>query len=298
MTAHWVHWNGTLQPAGTALVPCNDLGFLAGDGVFETVWVTNRTPVFLAAHLARLRRGLEQLQIPLPGSSGAWTAHIRELIAAESQVAASARLRITVTAGAAASGVRRRGPAHVLIAIEPWAAPADSVYARGVQVAVSGHRRAPHPLHAIKSTSYAASLWQRREARDPATFDVVQCNTSDAVAEGSFTNVFTVDGDGVLSTPLPADGCLPGVTRAVVLELARAAGIACREGAVPAAALYAAPELFLTGSLCGIVPVCQVSGRTAPLAGPGPVTRRLMAAYAARVRLECQQESIGAANDG
>jgi branched-subunit amino acid aminotransferase/4-amino-4-deoxychorismate lyase len=225
-------------------------------------------------------------------------ARTRELIAAEPEVAARARLRITVSAGAAEAGTRRLGPARVLIAVEPYAALADSVYTRGVQIEVSDHRRTPHPLHAIKSTSYAAGLWQRREARDPATFDVVQCNTAGGVAEGSFTNVFVVDGGGVLCTPSPTEGCLPGVTRAVVLELAQAAGIPCREGAVPAAALHAAPELFLTGSLCGIVPVGRVSGRPAALAVPGPVTRQLMAAYAARVRLECQQESIGAANDG
>lgn len=298
MNGRWVHWNGTLQPADSALVPCNDLGFLAGDGVFETVWVTGGAPVFLAAHVERLLHGLRRLQIPAPCSGETLRARTVELIASSTGIAPSARLRITVSAGPAAAGIRRLGPANVLLTLEPWTPLAAPVYVQGVGIEQSVTRRAPHPLHTIKSASYAASLWQRREARDPATFDVVQCNVEGWLAEGSFTNIFVADRTGTLRTPAPEDGCLPGITRAVVLELARAAGIPCREGAVPAAALRAEPEVFLTGSLCGIVPVRQVDGRLREPADPGPLTERLRADYAARVQAERQQHSIGAANDG
>jgi len=298
MNPRRLHWNGALHPAGTSMVPCNDLGFLAGDGVFETVWVADGAPVFLPAHLQRLVRGLEQLRIPLPCMPEALLVWVRELIAAQPEIAASARLRITVTAGGSESGVRRVGPANVLITIDPWTPLPPATYERGVRVDVSAHRRAPHPLQTIKSTSYAASLWQRREARDPATFDVVQGNVDGCVAEGSFTNVFVADATGTLWTPATADGCLPGVTRAAVLELAGAAGLACREGAVPMAALRTEPEVFLTGSLCGIVPVRQVDETVRGPVTPGPVTQRLMAVYATRARQERQQHSIGAANDG
>lgn len=298
MTPRRVHWNGALQPADALVIPCNDLGFLAGDGVFETIWVTDSAPVFLPAHVQRLLRGLEQLRIPLPCMPEALPVWVRQLIAAQPEIAPSARLRITVTAGAAESGGRRVRPANVLITLDPWTPLPPATYERGVRVDLSAHRRAPHPLQAIKSTSYASSRWQRREARDSTTFDVVQSNINGCMAEGSFTNVFVVDGAGTLRTPAAADGCLPGVTRAAVLELARAAGVACREGAVPVAALWAEPEVFLTGSLCGIVPVCQVDEAVREPAAPGPVTQRLMAVYAARTRQERQQHSIGAANDG
>lgn len=298
MNAPRVHWNGTLQPETSALVPARDLAFLAGDGVFETVWVTRGVPVFLREHLERLEQGLAQLQIPPPGTPAQLAAWVRELIAERQDCAAAGRLRITVSAGAGGPGVRRHGKPNWLITLEPWIPVPAVAYEQGVGIEQSRHRRAPHPLQTVKSTSYAGSLWQRREAQDPTTFDVVQSNTEGNLAEGSFTNVFVVDPEGVLRTPAPEDGCLPGITRRVVLELARAAAIRCQEGAVPAAALGAAREVFLTGSLCGIVPVRRVDGTVRAPGAPGTMTRRLMAAYAARVREDCRDHAIGVVNDG
>jgi branched-subunit amino acid aminotransferase/4-amino-4-deoxychorismate lyase len=177
----------------------------------------------------------------------------------------------------------------VLVALDAWSA---SDTAAGVGVELSRHRRQPHPLHAIKATSYMPSAWLRREATRADTFDVLQCNTAGDLAEGSFTNVFVVDVERTVRTPAVTDGCLPGVTRAVVLDLARAAGFECREGAVAGAALGTAAEIFLTGSLIGIVAVCRVDGVARPDPCPGPVTAALQAAYASCVRSELNAAAV------
>jgi branched-chain amino acid aminotransferase len=283
VTAHVV-LNGALVARDRARIAPNDLGFLVGDGVFETVHVQDGVPLFLDAHLLRLAGALETLAIPTPFDAAALREQIARLLVADAATAASARLRITVTRGPGRPPAVADGAPTVLVSLDAWSASADA--ANGVGVEVSRHRRQPHPLHAIKATSYMPSAWLRREATRTDTFDVLQCNTHGDLAEGSFTNVFVVGAARAVRTPAVADGCLPGVTRAVVLDLARAAGYECREGGVAAAALATAAEIFLTGSLIGIVAVCRVDGVARPDPCPGPVTAALQAAYASRIRSE------------
>jgi branched-subunit amino acid aminotransferase/4-amino-4-deoxychorismate lyase len=272
---------GTLVRRSDARLPADDLGFLVGDGVFTTVRVLQGVALFLDAHLARLEEGLRQSRIPSPFDTGALRSQVERLIAAEPATAASARLRITVSRGPGTPPATASGDTTVLVAIDPWLERAET--AGGVAVERSRRVREPHPLHSIKSTSQASNLWLRREAAAAETFDVLECNTRGDVAEGSFTNVFVVDERGQLWTPAPEDGCLPGITRDIVIELAERTGHPCRVGGVAASRLPAARELFLTSSLIGVVPVRTLDGATVGPACPGPTTAALAAAYKSHV---------------
>jgi branched-chain amino acid aminotransferase len=143
---------------------------------------------------------------------------------------------------------------------------------------ISAILRHPH-RSAGKSISYAGSSWLRREAHDSGAFEVLQFNDAGNLAEGSFTNVFVVSGDGALRTPQPEDGCLDGVTRESILDLARERGLQVVLGGVDWAALDGAVEVFLTSSLAEVVPVRSIDAKPLPTPCPGPVTSALRAAY-------------------
>jgi branched-chain amino acid aminotransferase len=103
------------------------------------------------------------------------------------------------------------------------------------------------------------------------------------VSEGSGENVFLVL-DGVLYTPPLSASILPGVTRQTVLTFAREEGIAVVETAIPRGMLYAADELFFTGTAAGIVPIRSVDGIPVGSGKPGPITRLMQHRFARVVR--------------
>ncbi len=283
-------WNGRLVRRSEVHIAVDDRGWLAGDGVFETLRVESGAALFLDLHLERLAAGLDRLAMPVAMSPAELRDAVQALVAADPAAAQLGRLRITVTRGTETHQAERPGTPTAVLTLDPWQEPEENhAGGPGVAIEVSPQMRVAHPLHCIKSTSYAWSTWQRREAQRPETFDVVQFNERGFLAEGSFTNVFLVDAAGVLRTPAPGDGCLPGITRGVGLELARIAAVPYREGEVDRATLQAASEAFLTASLRGILPVRSVDGHDLPAPCPGPVTALLRDAYAARVRQEIER---------
>ncbi|MEN8183455.1 MAG: aminotransferase class IV, partial [Myxococcota bacterium] len=129
----------------------------------------------------------------------------------------------------------------------------------------------------VKSLNYLNSALAKLEARQRGADEALLLNAAGAVAEASVANVFTVQ-QGALATPPPSDGALAGITRATVLELARAAGIPAAERSLNRVDLLGAEEVFLTGTGARIVPVGSLDGQ--PIGrGPGPVTRRLTEAF-------------------
>lgn len=279
-----VFLNGRLVARSEARLDLDDAGFLAGDGIFETLRADEGVPALLDEHLDRLFASLPVLRLEIPWPRASLREQVLQLAASETP-RGPAKLRVTVTRGSAGDPDAPGGPSAptCLVTARAYVPPPPDVYARGVEVEVSRHLRHPHPLQQLKCTSWQWSLFQRREASGARVFDVIQFNDAGCLAEGSFTNVFVVDVDGVVRTPAPAEGCLPGVTRAAVLEIARRT-LPVREGDVDRATLAGAREIFLTSSLVEVVPVRAVDARPAGAEIPGPVTRALAAAYAARVR--------------
>jgi len=268
--------NGRLVSRDAARISAADRGWLLGDGVFETLRADAGVPAFLDAHLERLAGALDQLAIDLPWSERQLESFVARVLKVNRLTKQPARIRITVTRGASRP--------TLVVSGERYTPPAPAAYERGVPVEISRWTRQPHPLHRIKSTSAIANLWQRREASSDAVFDVLQFNNAGHLAEGSFTNVFTVDSDGTIRTPAIADGCLPGIARSVVVDLALQSGRAVREGGIDRERLQAASEVFLTNSLIEVLGVGAVDGRPVGAGEPGAVTRALAAAYALRVR--------------
>ncbi len=285
--AAFVLLDDRLVPAGEACLPVSDRGFLYGDAVYETLRSYGGRPFRLNAHLERLARSARAIYLDLPWPAAELAVRLDRLLAANRIDAG--RLRITVTRGPGDLRARpeQLGPPRLLMTAEPFTPLPEALYARGVPVEIAARpRNLPGALDpAIKSGNLLNTLLARFEMRDPASFEVIMLNHRGELGEASLANLFLVDAQGVLRTPALDSGILAGITRGLVLELARAAGLDPQEGPLAPAALFAAREAFLTASTLEVMPIASVDGLPLPAAA-GPVARHLHARYRERVAAE------------
>jgi branched-chain amino acid aminotransferase len=266
-----VWFDGRLRGHAEPLVLATDHGLTVGDGVFEACELLNGRPFALTRHLERLERSAAGLGLPLPDRDV-----VRAAVAdvAEAWGDSLGRVRILWTAGPGPLGSDAAwGPGTLVVAAAAVGAP------RAVTVTVVPFTRNERSAIAgLKTISYAENVralaWARERGGDEAIFG----NTRGELCEGTGTNVF-VEADGALLTPPLDSGCLAGVTRAVVIEWAREAGVEVREEALPLAAVHEAEHVALTSSTRGVVPVVAVDGRELR---PGPLTRRVADIYTRR----------------
>lgn len=257
--------------AADARVSVLDHGFTVADGVFETLKVAHGVPFALTRHLHRLRDSAVGLGLPAPDADRVGDA-VRETVADNgSALGPLARLRITYTAGTSPLGSDRGGaPPTLVVAVaptSPW--PATTAVAT-----VPWPRNERSPLVGLKTTSYAENVVALDAAHAAGASEALMPNTRGELCEGTGSNVFVVSGGRLLTPPL-SSGCLPGVTRALVLEWSEA-----DEVDLPMAALGEADEVFITSSTRDVHPVHLVDDR--PLAAPGPVTAAVAAEFARR----------------
>jgi branched-chain amino acid aminotransferase len=156
---------------------------------------------------------------------------------------------------------------------------------RGISLVTSSWRRPPADVldPRVKSLNYLNNALAKLEARRQGADEALLLNAAGLVAEASVANVFAVRA-GALATPPPTDGALEGITRGAVLELATRDGIPNAERSLGRYDLLGADEVFLTGTGARLVPVRSLDGETIGKGEPGPITRRLLAAFTALVR--------------
>ncbi|HYH28477.1 MAG TPA: aminotransferase class IV [Actinomycetota bacterium] len=263
--------NGALVDEREARISPFDHGLLVGDGAFETIRVYNGVPFAMTRHLERLETSAAALGIVIPARQT-----LREASGAvlRANGLAEARVRITVTAGRAPLGsARGPGPPTVVVAastldpVEPTIAVAIPPWPRSERSALAG----------VKSISYAENVVALAWAHERGAGEAIFANLAGNLCEGTGTNVFLVE-DGRLLTPPLTAGCLAGVTRALVLEIAPRLGIDTTEQDRQAAALSGAQEAFLTGTTREVQPISSVDGHELGSA-PGPLTERIAVAF-------------------
>jgi branched-chain amino acid aminotransferase len=264
--------NGALLESDAARVSVFDHGLTVGDGVFETAKVVGGVPFALTRHLDRLASSARGLGLEPPDDDLLRRAVAETLAANVSQHGSPLRLRITLTGGTSPLGSDRGdGGPTLVVALAPiarWAATAKVVvvpWTRNERATTAG----------LKTTSYADNVVALAHAKARGGSEALLANTAGMLCEGTGSNVFVVL-DGELVTPPLSSGCLPGVTRALVLEWTGAA-----ERDVPLAALLEADEVFLTSSTRDVQAVHAVGDDEYPDA-PGPLTRQAAADFAAR----------------
>jgi branched-chain amino acid aminotransferase len=268
MTA-WI--DGRLVALADAKVSVLDHGLVVGDGVFETLRVYHGVPFAWTRHLARLKVSAEGLGLELPDITRLRAAADAVL---DANALTEARLRITVTGGIAPPGSGRGSEAPTVFllasAIDPPAASVDVVIAPWT-------RNENGALAGLKTISYASNVRALAYARERSAGEAVFANTRGNLCEATGSNVFLVR-DGVLATPPASAGCLLGVTRALVLDLAARSGIETAERDVPIDLLADSDEAFLSSTTREVQPIARVDGRRLREVGGG-VSTRLAAAF-------------------
>ena len=270
-----IHLNGRLTSLATARISPMDHGFTVGDGVFESLITYGGAAFALRRHFQRLCHSASLMGLPVPDYETLRHA-VHAVITANG--CTHARLRITLTRGEAPLGSElglENAPTFVVASAN---LPKRPELAR-VQL-VKWTRNEHGALHQIKSTSYGENVIALASAQAHGAQEAIFCNTQGHLCEGSGSNLFIVQ-NGVLHTPPLADGCLAGITRALVLEMAAAAGMPLQETSLPREALWTADEAFLTSTFREVQSITQVNEYTVPA---GPITARLQAMLRARTQ--------------
>jgi branched-chain amino acid aminotransferase len=267
--------NGRLLKADDVRISPFDQGLTIGLGAFETLVAAGGEPFAFSRHWNRLVHSCRGLGLPVPDRTAIADA-LRAVAAANHH--RDGRLRITVTAGSGPLGSDRPDAPQPTCLVVSAPRPVWPPLARVIILPWPRHEHSP--LAGIKSTSYAENSLALAEARRHHADEALFTNTAGHLCEGSGSNVFLVR-DGQLLTPPLTDGCLAGVTRALVLELARELGIPTAEPSLPTTFLTDAAEAFLTSTTRDIHPITEVDHYRLSNA-PGPVTRRLQDAWHTR----------------
>jgi len=272
-----VYLNGEIVPHEEARVPVDDRGFLFADGVYEVVRVYDGRPFLMDAHLQRLRDGLAALRIDDPGAAG--LAAVAERLLDENGLRdGDATVYIQVTRGAAprAHAFPPAGtPPTVYVAAKRFARHPAEYYRDGVAAITVPDTR--WSRCDIKSVSLLANVLANQAAKDAGAFEALFVRDG-IVLEGSLSNLFAVY-DGALFTYPASNYILAGITRRHVIGLASALGIPVVEAPVPLDRLFAAAELFLSGTTTEVLPVTRVDGRDIATGCPGPITLRVQRAF-------------------
>jgi branched-chain amino acid aminotransferase len=268
-----VFLNGQFLPEAQAVVPVNDRGFLLGDGLFETMRVSGGKPFRFAQHLERMTRGADFLKIKPPFTPKELEKFAGHLI--EDNKMPDAILRLTLTRGAGERGYtpnRESKPTFVMTL--HFAPPLENLIEWSL-VTSSFRIPAADPLASFKTTSKILHVMARAEAVEQGADEALLLNTNGEVAETASGNLFWVYDDIICTVPT-GRGVLPGITRAIVLEICQALGLQTNKRAIKPEALRNSGGLFITQSALGIVPVVAFDG--APVT-PSPLVDQIAHAY-------------------
>jgi branched-chain amino acid aminotransferase len=270
-----VFLNGSFLPEAEAVIPINDRGFLLGDGLFETMRVVNGRPFRMAQHLERLTRGLDFVKIKLPFTPKELQKFAAELI--ERNQLPDSILRLMITRGPAPRGysTKNSGPPTVLMTLSPLPAATPDEPLQWSLVTSPFRVPASDALASFKTTSKMLNILARAEAEERGADEALLLNTNGEAAEAAGGNLFWVYQERICTVPT-GRGVLPGITRAVVLEICQLLGFETNKRVVKPEMLRNAEGIFITTSAFGIVPVVSFDGE--PVA-PSPLVDQIASAY-------------------
>lgn len=277
--------DGRLVNAKNARVSVYDHGFLYGDGIYETVHAYRYKTFHWPEHDRRLRESARRIRLKCPWSSAYLLQAIQKVLRANRQPNAS--VRITVSRGPGPLGLDPSVcPKPTLVMLLHPERPLAKIWREGVSIGIPRIRR-NHPAcldPQIKSNNSLNTILAKTEAKAMGVFEAVLLNLDGHLTEGTTSNIFLVKNREIF-TPALSCGLLEGVTRGIVMRLARRAGYKVREGRYTLRDLRKADEIFLTSTTLEIVPVIKVVHWVGGLptvswkAKAGPLTRHLQARF-------------------
>lgn len=269
-----------------AKVSVFDHGLLYGDGVFEGIRAYNGRVFRLKEHIDRLYYSAKAILLNIPMSHEQMTRAVVDTCRQNNL--RDGYIRLVVTRGVGTLGLNPRTckqPSVIVIADKIQLYPVE-LYQRGLEIITVPTTRNLHSAvnPAIKSLNYLNNILAKIEANNAGCEEAVMLNSQGYVSECTGDNIFIVKA-GKLFTPPLAAGALYGITRAVVVELAREAGLDPSEPNLTRYDLFNADECFLTGTGAELIPVVKIDGRVIGDGKPGPVTRGLVEKYHALTQI-------------
>lgn len=270
-----VFLNGQFVDEAQAVVPVNDRGFMYGDGLFETMRVFKGKPFRMAQHLERMVRGADFLGIKLPFTPKELQQFAEQLV--EKNQMPDAVLRVTLTRGPGERGYSPKAAdtPTVVMTLHP-APPLDPDNLPQWSLVTSSFRiPASDPLASFKTTNKLVSIMARAEAEEKGADEALIINTNGEVAETAGANLFWIYHDKICTTPT-GRGVLPGLTRAVVLEICQVLALPTNKCVLKPQALRNSEGIFLTQSTLGVIEILSLDGEPVP---QSPLVERIYRAY-------------------
>jgi branched-chain amino acid aminotransferase len=286
-----INVNGELKPRAEAVVSVFDSGFMLGDGVWEGLRVHRGRIAFLDRHLDRLFEGARALAMDLGISRDAMAKRLLDTLDAN-RMEEGVHIRLMVTRGVRATPYQDPrvvvgGPTIVVIA--EYKEPDPAIYQRGLKLFTVHVRRGDPAVQDQKINSHSKlnCILASIQATQAGADEALMLDPHGFVATCNSTHFFIVRKGEIWTSS--GKYCLGGVTRQLVLEVAREAGIPALEKDFSLTDVYGADEAFVTGTFAGVVPVREIDGRK--LICRGPMVDRLQKLYAERVEREVEEQT-------
>jgi branched-chain amino acid aminotransferase len=257
-----------------------DHGFLFGDSVYEVISTHHGHLCFVNEHLRRLRSSAHAISLEIPLTDEQLVREIHNTVKAAGNP--DSYIRIIVTRGVGEMDIDpiTCTEPNVLIFVKSILQYPEENYKNGINVALVSVKRNPKEAlnPGIKTGNYLNNILAKVEARKAGAADALMLNPTGQLAECTTSNFFFVR-DQRLMTPSVNCGILSGITREVVLRLARENGVLVEEGEWPPDVLQNAEEAFITGTVKMVMPVTSLDGRPVGSGKPGPITKMMMRLY-------------------
>ncbi len=268
--------NDKLVDEADARISVFDHGVLYGDGVFEGIRVYSGRIFELEAHIKRLYESAMVIRLDIPMSKEKLTKAVEKTVEANGVI--DGYIRLVVTRGAGTLGLNPFicENAVVFIIADNIQLYPEELYEKGMKV-ISATTVRNHPLALppqVKSLNYLNNILAKIEALDNNVPEAIMYNHEGYVAEATGDNVFIIK-NGVIYTPPISAGSLGGITRGVVVELAKGENLEVVEKNLTPFDLYTCDEFFLTGTAAEVIGIVDIDGRVIGDGKPGPVTRQL-----------------------
>jgi len=272
-----IYLNGRLVDKDKAVISVFDHGLLYGDGVFEGIRSYNCLVFKLKEHIDRLYRSAEAIELKIPMTKTGMVKAVIGTLKANSLRDAYIRLVVTRGHGDLGLDPRKCKIPTVFIITDKISLYPKEFYQNGLEIITAKTKRnlvaALNPK--IKSLNYLNNILAKIDAINAGTEEAIMLTYDDYVAECTGDNIF-IYSDGKLITPPDDVGALEGITRNAVIGLAGKLGIKFEEKMLRMKDVYAAGEVFLTGTAAEIVPVTIIDKRKINSGKPGKNTMRLM----------------------
>jgi branched-chain amino acid aminotransferase len=269
--------NDSLQPIEKVRLSPGQTGLICGWGLFTTMRISRGEAFAYERHWRRLEKDAGVIRLPMPYSAAKVRVNLHEVIRANKVTDGCARIYLVNNSTGFWQGDEQLPEVDLIICSAPL-----PEYREPIRLGLREHgRHAASPLAGVKSISWLPNVWAVGEAQKEGFDEVVLLNERGEIAECTAANIFAVKNGKVYTPPLNS-GCLEGVTRGILFEIAPEAGVAVVEQALRPEDIYSADEVFISSTNRNLLGVGEIAGHRIATA-PGPVTRQLDELFDAHV---------------